>query len=56
MIVSFNSHHVSTRQVHTEVLGHGVGLSGKGIELVGVNSELLLDRSERLKVNKEENL
>jgi hypothetical protein len=41
---------------HTEVLGHGVGLQGEGVELVGVDSKLLLDRSHGLVVNKEKNL
>ena len=43
-------------EVRTEVLRHGIGLSGKGIELVGIDGELLLDGSERLEVNEEENL
>jgi hypothetical protein len=42
--------------VHTKVLGHGVGLQGKGVEFVGIDGELLLDRSERLEVDKEEDL
>lgn len=41
---------------HTEVLGHGVGLEGEGVELVGVDGELLLDGSERLVVDEEEDL
>jgi hypothetical protein len=41
---------------HTKVLRHGVGLQGEGVELVGVDGELLLDRSEGLVVNEEEDL
>lgn len=41
---------------HTEVLGHGVGLQGEGVELVSVDGEILLDSSQRLVVNKEKNL
>ena len=40
----------------TEVLGHGVGLQGEGVELVSVDGELLLDSSQGLVVNKEKNL
>lgn len=45
-----------TGETHTEILRHGIGLSGKGIKLVSIDGEFLLDRSKRLKVNKEENL
>lgn len=41
---------------HTKVLRHGVGLERKRIELVGVDGELLLDRSQRLVVDEEEDL
>lgn len=41
---------------HAEVLRHSVRLCGPGIESVGVNGELLLDRSERLEIDKEKNL
>lgn len=41
---------------HTEVLGHGVGLKREGVELVGVDGELLLDGSQGLVVNEEEDL
>jgi hypothetical protein len=41
---------------HTEVLGHSVGLEGEGVELVGVDGELLLDGSEGVVVNEEKDL
>ena len=41
---------------HTKVLGHGVGLEGEGVELVGVDGKLLLDGGKRLVVNEEEDL
>jgi hypothetical protein len=41
---------------HTEVLGHGVGLNREGVELVGVDGELLLDDSQGFVVNEEEDL
>jgi len=44
------------KALHTEVLRHSVRLQGKGIELVGIDGELLLDRSERLKVDEEKDL
>jgi hypothetical protein len=40
----------------TKVLGHSVGLKRKGIELIGIDSELLLDGSKGLVVNEEEDL
>jgi hypothetical protein len=40
----------------TKVLGHGVGLEGKGVELVGVEGKLLLDVLERVVVDEEEDL
>lgn len=40
----------------TEVLGHRIGFKRERVKLVGIDSELLLDRSQRLVVNKEEDL
>jgi hypothetical protein len=40
----------------TKVLRHGIRLKGKRIELVSVDGKLLLDSSERVIVDKEENL
>lgn len=44
------------RRPHTEVLRHGVRLQSEGVELVGVDSELLLDRGQGLVVDEEEDL
>jgi hypothetical protein len=44
------------RKKPTKVLRHGIGLESKRIELVSVDGKLLLDRSERLKVDEEEDL
>ena len=40
----------------TEVLGHGVRLQREGVELVGIEGKLLLNRSKGLVVNEEEDL
>ena len=42
--------------IHTKVLRHSVGLQGEGVELVGVDGELLLDTRERLIIDEEKDL
>jgi hypothetical protein len=55
-MVRYDFQVIPDEEAHTKVLRHGVGLQGEGVELVGVNGELLLDGSKRLVVNEEEDL